>query len=142
MLNLPTESESRMLPIHWAASDGKISSIRFLLDKRQNINAQDGNGCTPVVIATQHNHAACVAFLVKNGADMTLSDSNGEHYLCVHHCYNYLYPSLLGDNALHWAAYKGHVELIGLLSYCLPHLVDIGDTFGQTPLHLSKKSML
>ena len=47
-----------------------------------------------------------------------------------------------GDNALHWAAYKGHVELIGLLSYLLPTLVDIGDTFGQTPLHLSKNSML
>ena len=48
-----------MLPIHWAASDGKIASIRFLLDRRQDINAQDCNGCTPLVIAAQHNQAAC-----------------------------------------------------------------------------------
>jgi ankyrin repeat protein len=114
-LGFPTQSDASMLPIHWAASEGKISSIRFLLDKRQDINAQDGNGCTPVVIATQHNNAACVIYLIKNGADMTLRDSNG-------------------DTALHWAAYKGYIEMVGLLTYFMPHEVDSDDVFGQVPL--------
>lgn len=42
-----------------------------------------------------------------------------------------------GDTALHWAAYKGFVEIVGLLTYCMPHAVDMDDVFGQTPLHLS-----
>jgi len=107
-----------MLPIHWAASDGKIASIRFLLERRQDINAQDSNGCTPVVIAAQHNQAGCVIFLVKNGCDLQLRDSNG-------------------DTALHWAAYKGHLELVGLLSYLSPETVNVIDYYGQSPLHLS-----
>lgn len=111
-LGIPTDSEARMLPIHWAASDGKISSLRFLIDKRQDINAQDGNGCSPVIIATQHNHPTCVIFLIKNGADTTLRDGNG-------------------DTALHWAAYKGFVEMVGLLTYCMPHFLNSDDTFGQ-----------
>ena len=101
-----------MQPIHWAASDGKIASIRFLLDHRVDINAQDGNGCTAVTIASQHNQTPCVAFLVKNGADVSLRDMNG-------------------DTALHWAAYKGHAELVGLLTHCCPQELDSDDVYGQ-----------
>jgi len=117
-VNIPTQFDAMMHPIHWAASEGKIASIRFLLEHRVDINSQDGNGCTPVIIAAQHNHAASVIFFIKNGADMTLTDSNG-------------------DTALHWAAYKGYEELVGLLSYFMPHQIDMEDSFGQTPLHLS-----
>jgi ankyrin repeat protein len=118
LLNVPTTSEAKMMPIHWAASDGKIASLIFLLEKRQDINAQDGNGCTPVVIAAQHNQLECVIYLIKNGADTTLRDMNG-------------------DNALHWGAYKGFVEMVGLLTFLIPHEVNTEDNFGQTPLHLA-----
>ena len=111
-LNQPTLSEARMMPIHWAASDGKVSSLAFLLEKRQDINAQDANGCTPVVIAAQHNQLHCVVYLIKNGADTTLRDTNG-------------------DNVLHWAAYKGFMRIVGVLTYLLPHELDSEDTFGQ-----------
>ena len=113
VLNQPTASDTRMQPIHWAASEGRISSIHFLLGKRhQDINAQDANGCTPVVIASQHNQLNCVVYLVKNGADMSLKDNNQ-------------------DTALHWAAYKGYVEMVGLLTSFLPHEIDSDDVFGQ-----------
>ena len=117
-LNLPALTEDKMLPIHWASSDGRIGAIRFFLDHKQDVNAQDNNGCTPVVIAAQHNKANAVAFFVKNGADMTLTDKDG-------------------DSALHWAAYKGWLELVGLLSYCIPAEINRGDTWGHTPLHLA-----
>jgi ankyrin repeat protein len=118
ILNQPTSFDAKMLPIHWAASDGKIASIRFLLERRQDINAQDSNGCTPVVIAAQHNQINCVIFLLKNGCDLQLRDTNG-------------------DTCIHWAAYKGHSELVGLLSYLAPEIVDVSDYYGQSPLHLS-----
>lgn len=112
-LNIPANSESRMLAVHWAAGEGKISSLRFLLDLRpQDINSQDGNGCTPVAVAAQRNQTACCAFLFKNGADMTITDCNG-------------------DTALHWAAYKGYMETVGLLCYCMPREVNMADSFGQ-----------
>ena len=65
-----------------------MSSIAFFLRHREDINTQDANGCTPVIISTQHNYHQCVAYLIQNGADMSLRDNNG-------------------DTALHWAAYKG-----------------------------------
>ncbi len=117
-LNVPSSSEHSMMPLHWAASDGKLGAIRYLLDNHVSINVQDGNGCTPVVIAAQHDQQACVAFFIKNGADMNLRDSNG-------------------DTALHWAAYKGFVELIGLLTHTCPGAIDADDDYGQTPLHLA-----
>lgn len=64
-MDTPAANDPRMLPIHWAASDGKIKSLKYFLDARQDINALDGNGCTPVVIATQYNQINAVAFLVK-----------------------------------------------------------------------------
>ena len=41
-----------------------------------------------------------------------------------------------GDTALHWAAYKGHADLIRLLMYSGVDLQKT-DNFGSTPLHLA-----
>lgn len=118
LLNLPTTSEAKMYPIHWGASDGKISSLNFLLEKKQDINVLDANGCTPLIIASQHNQIDAVIYLIKNGADTTVKDVNG-------------------DNCFHWACYKGYIEMVGLLSFLLPHEINSVDTFQQTPLHLA-----
>jgi len=117
-LNTPSKSEHSMMPLHWAASDGKLGAIKYLLDHNVSINVQDGNGCTPVVIAAQHEQHNTVVLFLKNGADMNLRDSNG-------------------DTALHWAAYKGFSELVGLLSHTCPGAVDAADDYGQAPLHLA-----
>ena len=132
---LPTLNESKMLPIHWAASDGKVESMKFILTHypsfqatnentpsstvtTKSLDAQDSNGYTPVMITTQYNHALATIFLIKAGCDMTIVDVNG-------------------DVALHWSAYKGHIELVGLLTYYTPLAVEQYDLFGQTPLHLA-----
>lgn len=117
-LNVATQADSKMLPLHWAASDGKLSMIQYLLAQRCDINAIDGNGCTPAIVACQHEQATCVVFLVQNGADLSLSDNNG-------------------DTALHWAAYKGFIELTGLCSYLSPQSIDKEDIYGQKPVHLA-----
>ena len=116
--NRPTAGDAKMMPLHWAASEGRIGALRFLLQHRADINAQDGNRCTAVIIAAQHDQPTAVAFLLKNGADMGIVDKNG-------------------DNALHWAAYKGLVEIAGLVSHCCPQALEQTDVFGQTPLHLA-----
>lgn len=60
---------------------------------------------------------ATAAFLLGSGALGHLTDING-------------------DTALHWAAYKGHPELIKLLMYSGVDLQK-PDYFGSTPLHLA-----
>lgn len=113
-----TLNESRMRPVHWGASEGKISTMRFLLDHNVDINSQDSHGCSPVIIASQHNQIPCVIFLIKNGANMNIQDMNG-------------------DSAAHWAAYKGYNELLGVFAYMRPQDLLQTDAFGQTPLHLA-----
>ena len=111
-------TESRMYPIHWAASDGKIAAMRYLIENNVDINALDSNGCTPLTIATQHQMVDAAIWLVKNGADMDIGDING-------------------DTAMHWAAYKGFIEIVGAFRYLRPQLTICVDSFGQTPLHLA-----
>ena len=107
-----------MLPIHWAASDGKIGVLRYILSHRQDLNAVDSNGCSPIVIATQYNQVQVVVFLLESGADLSLRDNNG-------------------DTALHWAAYKGHNEMIALLAQRMPQEINSSDVFGQVNQHTS-----
>ena len=117
-LSVQTQADSKMLPLHWAASDGKLAMTQYLLSQRCDINAIDGNGCTPAIVACQHEQATCVVYLVQNGADLSLADNNG-------------------DTALHWAAYKGFIELTGLCSYLSPQSIDKEDIYGQKPIHLA-----
>jgi ankyrin repeat protein len=118
MLDVPANCENLMRPAHWAASDGKIGALRFFIDNRLDINCQDANGCTPLAVAVQYMQTDAVIYLIKNGADLTVKDGNG-------------------DSALHWAAYKGSEELIGLLMYFMPREMDVEDKFGQAPIHLA-----
>lgn len=111
-LDMPASFDTQMRPIHWAASDGKLKSLKFLLDHRQDINAQDGNNCSPVIIAAQYGRVDAVVYLAKNGADLNQRDVNG-------------------DTALHWAAYKGFEEVVGAMMHLMPQFKDLPDNFGQ-----------
>lgn len=84
------------------------------------IDAKDASGCTPLLIASQYGHPDLAAFLIRRGANPHAVDS-----------------SL--DTALHWAAYKGSVEVCGMLLHLLgvEGQLDAQDAFGQTPLHLA-----
>jgi hypothetical protein len=84
------------------------------------IDAQDSSGCTPLLIASQYGHPDLAAFLIRRGANPHAVDSSR-------------------DTALHWAAYKGSVEVCGMLLHLLgaEGQLDSLDAFGQTPLHLA-----
>lgn len=64
-----------------------------------------------------YGRTATAAYLLGMGAQNGLTDING-------------------DTALHWAAYKGHPDLMKLLMYSGVDLQKT-DNFGSTPLHLA-----
>lgn len=84
------------------------------------IDAEDSSGCTPLLIASQYGHPDLAAFLIRRGANPDNVDSSR-------------------DTALHWAAYKGSVEVCGMLLHLrgVEGQLDGVDAFGQTPLHLA-----
>lgn len=130
-LNLPTENESKMLPIHWAVAEDRCDVLSFLLTgvsikyniRRAtppftNINALNGKNCTPASIAVQYGQINSFIYLLEKGADPTLPDING-------------------DECLHWAAYKANLEMATLVLYYSSGRVNCIDKYGQTPLHLA-----
>ncbi|KAJ1424265.1 ankyrin repeat-containing domain protein, partial [Ochromonadaceae sp. CCMP2298] len=103
-----------MRPIHWAASDGKLRSVKFLLEHRQDVNALDGNSCTPLIIAAQYGRVEMVVYLSKNGADLGQQDS-----------------------PLHLAALRGNAEVVHYLIDKCGANTTTKDKNGCTPLMLA-----
>ena len=121
----PTKDGVEMYPIHWAATEGSIKTVGWLLRNERNekgpvslLNARDKSGCTPLLIAAQYGFPDLVAFLIQQGADPSALDNNK-------------------DGALHWGAYRGDSNIVGLLYHLGTTDVDALDAFGQTPLHLA-----
>lgn len=111
-MDVLAKSNTGMTPMHWAASEGKIQSIHYLLDLGMCPDSRDAAGCTPLIIAAQHGQVHTVIYLVKLGADVSVVDSNG-------------------DTALHWGAYKGSLDIVGYLSYAMEKYLDLKDRYGQ-----------
>jgi ankyrin repeat protein len=156
-LHIPSQDSVGMYPLHWAVIEGTIPLVSMLLQYLEErpspcqrstsvpssfllmqddsalgsdsasvnasnvgIDAQDSSGCTPLLIASQYGHPDLAAFLIRRGANPHAVDSSR-------------------DTALHWAAYKGSVEVCGMLLHLLgvEGQLDALDAFGQTPLHLA-----
>lgn len=119
-INAPsTDTKVQLHPIHWACAAGNLSALRTLVLKLGvDVNTCDAKKHrSPLLVAAQHGHPLLVLFCVRNGADVTLVDVDG-------------------DTAVHWAAYKGATEIVAVFQY-LQVSVDAPDHFGQTPLHLA-----
>lgn len=120
------DEETGMTPLHWACTESNNLVVldHLLQHEPSAIDIKDKTGCTPLLIAAQHGQVETCAFLLQRGAHRQAQDSSR-------------------DTAMHWAAYKGSLMVLGLLSFhddssnssasglCLP------DMYGQTPLHLA-----
>lgn len=118
-LDIASQDNVGMRPLHWACTEGSIPHVSQLLKNNPaTLHATDASGCTPLLIAAQYGHVQVVAYLLQRGADGSARDT-------------------ARDTALHWAAYKGSVEVMGLLVFRHELSFDMADAFGQTPLHLA-----
>ena len=79
-----------------AASKGDFSKVRVLLNSGEDVDAQDSEGVTVLMIASEAGHSEIVRFLLDRGAD-------------PNHMDDYTGTSLLA------AAFGGHIQVVELL---------------------------
>ncbi|XP_063219628.1 transient receptor potential cation channel subfamily A member 1 isoform X1 [Bacillus rossius redtenbacheri] len=107
-------------PLHFAARYGRYNTVRQLLDSEKGtfiINESDGEGLTPLHIASQQGHTRVVQLLLNRGA-------------LLHRDHN-------GRTPLHLAAMSGYTQTMELLHSVHSHLLDQTDKDGNTSLHLA-----
>jgi len=55
--------------LHWAASAGRMTMARYLLESGVPVNARSPTGCTALVVAVQRDYYALAKLLLESGAD-------------------------------------------------------------------------
>jgi hypothetical protein len=65
-------------PLSYAAFNGHVPVMRFLLDHQAAIDAQAANGATALMIASRNGHLEAVELLLARHADVRLLDRQGK----------------------------------------------------------------
>ena len=87
-VNRQSRSDYGPYPIHWACVNGHILCVDLLIQNGASIDCTDNKGCTPLIISAQYGKAMLAGYLIGKGAKSFFTDHEG-------------------DNALHWACFKG-----------------------------------
>ena len=84
--------------IHFAAMNGKVESLKYLLDRDiKSLNKSNNEGQTPLYAAANYGRAEVVKELVKLGADVNAPMADGPNK---------------GLTPLYAATFKGHAEVV------------------------------
>ena len=104
LLNAPSDKElGRLTPLQDAASSGRLSVVRFLLEKGTRVDEKGTRNLAPLHFAAAKGHRAVVDLLLAKGADVNGTGSGG-------------------ITALHLAAANGHVAVAETLLAAKPNL--------------------
>ncbi|TAL40052.1 MAG: ankyrin repeat domain-containing protein [Alphaproteobacteria bacterium] len=61
----------------WSARNGKMDSIKALLERGAKVDARDGDGQTPLMMAAHRGYISVVGLLIEKGADVGATDGKG-----------------------------------------------------------------
>jgi ankyrin repeat protein len=116
---LDARYENLQLSALWeAAQAGHFDIVVALVDAKASVNIKNGEGATPLMIASEYGHTNIVEFLLNNGAGEAIKAT-----------------TLQGRTALHQACQGGKTAVVQLLlPYCDEKSVNMRDTYrGSTP---------
>ena len=104
-----TSDNDNNTPIHLAAYKGHINIINLLINRffdsgflknivtteppislEQVINSKNGDGFTPIILATSQNSIPVISILLDNGVDINVQDDEGDTPLQAALIYKYL----------------------------------------------------
>ncbi|XP_067653211.1 serine/threonine-protein phosphatase 6 regulatory ankyrin repeat subunit B-like [Haliotis asinina] len=91
--------------LHLSCIGGHVDTVKYVLNQTSvDINSKDCEKMTPVLLAAYHGKRELFDVLVKNGADLSVIDEDG-------------------DNILHWACRGGNVKIVTYI--LMQNIVDI-----------------
>ncbi len=64
------------IPLHWAASYGRLSIVEELINKGADIDAKNNNGNTPLHWAVKSSHLEVAKFLISKHADVNAKNKD------------------------------------------------------------------
>jgi len=106
LLNWTIRAEEAWTPLHMACIKGHASVVRFLIDHGADINAQDGRGHTPLIIASCNGYRDIVEILLKEkNVNIRLRDKTQQ-------------------SCLFFAAQNGYLPIVELLLEKRRHILD------------------
>ncbi len=70
-------NRSGWTPLHYAATNGHVAVVRYLLDEHAYIDAQSPNRTTPLMMAARHKRPDVVRLLIEAGADPGVRNDTG-----------------------------------------------------------------
>lgn len=71
-----TPDKDYFFPIQFAAANGRLDSLKYLISCGADVNASGKDG-TALFCATDYGHYSCVVELLKHNADVTITDKRG-----------------------------------------------------------------
>ena len=93
-----TANEMAAHAVHLCVIGGHFGALHFLLTQcGAPADARDAQQCTPLIVAAQYGEVMCAHLLLRHGAESQAGDMHG-------------------DSPIHWASYKGHEDLVSLLT--------------------------
>ncbi|MQL94265.1 hypothetical protein Taro_026917 [Colocasia esculenta] len=148
---LCSSDRSIFSPMMFVAGAGDVGALQALLSQPDvNIDEQDGNGYTPVMIAAREGHIEAFRCLVFAGADVKICNKAGETAITISQHNKEkrdLFEEVMlefaletgiagGFYALHCAARRGDLAAVRLLT-SRGYDVNVPDGDGYTPLMLA-----
>ena len=111
----PAANVPPCIDLHQAAAGGHVFAVATLIATGATLDAQDGDGDTPLHAATRGGHAAVVSLLIQATASLNVQNNDGEA-------------------PLHAAADGGRDVIVSLLIQATASL-NVKNNDGDTPLH-------
>jgi ankyrin repeat protein len=152
------DNRKNWMPIHYAVSKSKISTIKFILEKSepQMLNFPDQHGNTPLHIAIETSQKECLEFLLEKGADTDVlnKESHAPIHFCVVHEKPLMLDALLshpskrvnlhlggenGGTALHYCSFNDNLECAMVLLKHKAKLCKPCDN-GFFPVHMAAQN--